>query len=195
MGRFASYAAAEQAQNPITALQSAATSSLLCRRTDKARLQVGAQHGRQVANLSALVKTASNGQATLVAVNKAGTIVDHSAALAESRKRDRDDAFGRAQDCPVRTHVRWDWKGQTSAAAAAWLDTWSDTQALPQHTFKCRVVLQGSNVFAGMRALVEAGLLQAPLPDYVKDAPTMGGTIRVHYGAIDSTDDNNNGKK
>jgi hypothetical protein len=46
-----------------------------------------------------------------------------------------------------------------------------------------------------MRALVEAGLLQAPLPDYVKDAPTMGGTIRVHYGAIDSTDDNNNGKK
>ena len=65
-------------------------------------------------------------------------------------------------------------------------DTYAQEEAtdLPQHTFKCRVVLQGSDVFQGMRSLVEAGLMEGPLPDYVRDAPCMGSTIVVDHGAI-----------
>jgi hypothetical protein len=35
-----------------------------------------------------------------------------------------------------------------------------------------------------MRALVEAGLMEGPLPDYVRDAPRLGSTIIVDNGAI-----------
>jgi hypothetical protein len=186
-GRFVSYAAEGQSQDPISELQTAATSSLLSRQNEKTRLQVGAKRGRHLANLSAQVATESSGQSSLVAANQAGTLVDHFARETQLRKRHRDDAFGRTEDCPIRQHVRWDWKGKTAAAAACVLED-SDAQDeaidLPQHTFKCRVVLQGSDVFQGMRSLVEAGLMEAPLPDYVRDAPRMGGTILVDHGVI-----------
>ena len=186
-GRFVSYAAEGESQDPISELQMAATSSLLNRQNEKTRLQVGAKRGRHLANLSAQVATESNGQSSLVAANQAGTLVDHSVRETQLRKRLRDDGFGHTEDCPIRQHVRWDWKGKTSAAAACVLDdTTAQDEAsdLPQHTFKCRVVLQGSDVFQGMRALVEAGLMEGPLPDYVRDAPRLGSTIIVDHGAI-----------
>jgi hypothetical protein len=185
-GRFVSYAAEGQSQDPISELQTAATSSLLTRQNEKTRLHVGSKRGRHLAHLSAQVATESSGQSSLVAANQAGLLVDHSARETGLRKRHRDEAFGRTQDCPIREHVRWDWKGKTSAAAACVLED-ADVQEdndLPQHTFKCRVVLQGSDVFKGMRSLVEAGLMEVPLPDYVRDAPRMGGTIIVDHGAI-----------
>jgi hypothetical protein len=78
-------------------------------------------------SLSAQVAAESSGQSSLVAANEAGTLVDHSARETQLRKRHRDDAFGRTQDCPIRQHVRWDWKGKTSAAAACVLED-SDVQ-------------------------------------------------------------------
>jgi hypothetical protein len=186
-GRFLSYAAEGESQDPISELQTAATSSLLSRQNEQTRLQVGAKRGRHLANLSAQVAIESNGQSSLVAANQAGALVDHSARETQLRKRHRDDAFGRTEDCPIRQHVRWDWKGKTSAAAACLLediDAQDEANDLPQHTFKCRVVLQGSDVFQGMRSLVEAGLMEGPLPDYVKDAPRMRSTIIVDHGAI-----------
>jgi hypothetical protein len=187
-GRFASYAADGQSQDPISELQAAATSSLLSRQGEKIRLQVGAKRGRHLAHLSAQVAQESNGLSSLAGVNQAGMLVDHSARETRVRKRLHEDAFGLARHCPIRQHVRWDWKGQTSAAVACVMDDDVDTQVdyrdLPQHMFKCRVVLQGSDVFKGMRSLVEAGLMEAPLPDYVRDAPCMGSTILVDHGAI-----------
>jgi hypothetical protein len=186
-GRFVSYAAEGESQDPISELQTAATSSLLTRENEKTRLQIGAKRGRHLANLSSQVATESDGQSSLVAANQAGTLVDHSARETQLRKRHRDDAFGLIEDCPIRQHVRWDWKGKTSAAAACVLedtDAQDEANDLPEHTFKCRVVLQGSDVFNGMRALVEAGLMEGPLPDYVRDAPRLGSTIIVDHGAI-----------
>jgi hypothetical protein len=123
-------------------------------------------------------------------------LVDHAAADKLSRKRGRDAEFGDLADyCPRRQHVRWEWKGKTTAAAASWsnvaLAEPTDVQ-LTAHTFKCRVVLQGPDVFRGMRALMEAGLMDttatttssSSIPEYVRDAPMMGGTIRVDHGAV-----------
>ena len=46
--------------------------------------------------------------------------------------------------------------------------------------------MQGTDVFAGMRALMEAGFMKGPLPHYVKDAASMGegGSITVDHGAV-----------
>ena len=49
--------------------------------------------------------------------------------------------------------------------------------------------MQGTNVFEGLRAMVNAGLAKAPLPDYVRDAPTVGSaTITVDHGSFAATD-------
>jgi hypothetical protein len=50
--------------------------------------------------------------------------------------------------------------------------------------FRCRIALKGSNVFGGLRVLMEAGLMEGPLPDYVRDAPSLGGSISVNNGAL-----------
>ena len=42
-------------------------------------------------------------------------------------------------------------------------------------------------MFAGMEALVEAGVLQGPLPHCMRDAPLHGGKIIVNHGAISSS--------
>jgi hypothetical protein len=90
-----------------------------------------------------------------------------------NRKRSRDEELGEEGDQPKRSCVRWDWKGQTDVAGTP-------------TAFKCRVVLQGSDVFAGMRAMMDAGLMRAPLPVFVKDAASLGegGTIVVDHGAV-----------
>lgn len=86
-----------------------------------------------------------------------------------SKRRKRSlEAFGRDQDCPRIQKLRWEWKGETEAAGK----------------LKCRVAVQGSDIFGGMRAMIEAGMMQGPLPQYVVDAPSLGGTIRVVDGAI-----------
>lgn len=168
-------------------MYSAATESLLDRQNEKHRLEVGAKHGRKLANLSTLVE--SKGKASLVASNQAGTrtIVDQSSEVGSDRKRTRDEEFGSGEkDMPVRTCVRWDWKGATVAAAACWQDDNSSSTSLPSHKFKCRLAMRGTDVFAGMRALMEGGFMTGPLPPYVKDAAFLGegGIISVDDGAV-----------
>ena len=56
-------------------------------------------------------------------------------------------------------------------------------------TFKCGVVMEGSDVFAGLRELVASGIAKAPLPNYVRDAVATGTkTITVADGAFGAAD-------
>jgi hypothetical protein len=187
VGRFAGYARMGESSDPINDLQTAATASLLCRNRQQERLQVGARHGRAIASVSMKVNEQSNGAARVLAINSSGMCVDHSGKEESARKRNREAEFGGNGDCPKLQSVRWDWKGLTCAPAASWRDCTSpndDGDALPRQIFKCRVVMKGSDVFAGMKALMEAGVMKAPLPSYVRDAPMLGGVICVDRGAI-----------
>jgi len=204
VGRFASYARAGKASDPITELHSAATGSFLKRQEhEQQRLALGQKHGRQLARRSAQIAAASHGRSALVASSLSGTsiLIDQSVQERQNRKRARDEELGGDGDLPVRTCVRWDWKGETTAAAAA---CWGDHHRLrdqgddddedneeekielPTHKFKCRVVMQGPDVFAGLRALMEVGIMRGPLPHYIKDAASLGGggTIVVDHGAV-----------
>lgn len=63
------------------------------------------------------------------------------------------------------------------------------TEHLPKTKFKCGVVMQGTNIFEGLRAMLDAGLAKAPLPDFVRDAPMSGSsTITVNDGSFAETD-------
>ena len=60
---------------------------------------------------------------------------------------------------------------------------------LPKTKFKCGIVMQGTNVFEGLRAMIDAGLTRGPLPDFVRDAPLSGSsTITVNDGSFADTD-------
>jgi hypothetical protein len=49
--------------------------------------------------------------------------------------------------------------------------------------------MQGIDVFGGLRAMMVAGLANAPLPDFVRDAPMSGSsTIIVNDGSFAETD-------
>ena len=63
------------------------------------------------------------------------------------------------------------------------------TEDLPKTKFKCGVVMQGTNIFEGLRAMMDAGLAKAPLPGFVRDAPLLGSsTITVNDGSFAETD-------
>ena len=113
-GRFAKYAA-ESVGDPLMEMHVASTSSLVDRSAEKRRLEVGARHGRSMAQLS------KNSLEALVAANAGGMLVDHSAVSKNQRKRARDDQLGQAGDCPRLQRLCWKWTGDTSAAFACWL--------------------------------------------------------------------------
>ena len=196
VGRFAHMAASDQS-NPISDLHNAATANLLETKTDSDanRLTLGARHAgnAQVAKVAEHVTAASEGGAALVATDQTGTNVwiDHALEQKQSRKRTREEALGRSRDCPSLQRVCWKWSGETAAASACWADDAKEnesssttTKNFPKTKFKCAVVMQGENVLEGLQALVDAGLMEAPLPDFIKNAPSMGGTIRVENGSF-----------
>jgi hypothetical protein len=72
------------------------------------------------------------------------------------------------EDCPRVQHVRWDYRGRTESLG----------------TVKCRVTLQGSNVYEGLQACIDAGYTARNLPSYVRNAPSLGASIRVVDGEV-----------
>jgi hypothetical protein len=136
----------------------------------------------------------SEGALKVLQAARTGATVDHSAGERQKRKAAHIANFGRPADCPKRTRVRWDiTSSETTALSRALvaeegLDPALMTGRLPAHRFKCRVALQGPDVFAGMRALTEAGVLAGEPPDCVRDAPgaaaTASGTIHVVDGML-----------
>jgi len=122
VGRFAHYAS-EAVVDPLTELHVASTASLLDRSAEQKRLKIGAQHGRSIAQLAKNVEI----PAELVATNKCGMLVDHSAESKIGRKRARDGQLGRAGDCPLLERLCWKWTGETSASSACWLEDGGET--------------------------------------------------------------------
>ena len=154
------------------------------------------QHGQTVSNLATNIAGTSVGSSTLVAANQTGLIVDHSAASSRAKKRDGDLDFGKEGACPRLDRVCWKWSGTTHAASKCWEDEEdafnvdNDTDGDETGTkFKCGIVMEGSDVFGGLRALVASGIAKAPLPNYVRDAATTGTkTITVADGAFGAAD-------
>jgi hypothetical protein len=166
---------------PFAELETAATCTLVT--VDRPRPK-RSRHDSLV-ELEEQIRVESKGASALVAVSKTGVIVDHTVAEKDKRKRDAEAAFGSPEDCPRRTRIRWDWKGESQAAARSWLGDNEDVpDDLPTHPLKSRLVLEGSDIFAGMRAMIEAGFMEGPLPRYMQDAPSLGGTISVVNGAV-----------
>jgi len=180
VGRFANYDARGKKSDPIAELHTVVTAPL--------SIHGGVEGDEQDFKQSAVVADSSGGDA----------LIGHSAGETMLRKRTREAAFGRDGDCPRISQLRWEWKGETSAAAACWLgdddarlpageqadEKRSQSPPLPKDRIKCRVSLQGPDVFAGLQALVDAGFSTGPFPGYVRDAPGLGGTIRVEDGAV-----------
>ena len=202
VGRFALMAEKDQS-NPIADLHTASTGNLLVNKntSETTRVQVGnALPGNpEVAKMAAAIEMQSHGTAALAGANRSGDSlwVDHTVRQQQSRKRAREDALGRPQDCPSLQRICWKWAGKTTAAAACWLDDECSESGgkakqsleLPTTDFKCAVVMKGENVMQGLQALMDAGLMEGPLPDFLRDAPFMGtNVIRVNHGAFAAAD-------
>jgi hypothetical protein len=184
VGRFAHYAS-EEVADPLSELHVASTSSLLDRTSEQKRLMIGAQHDRSIAHVAKSVQA----PAELIAVNKRGMLVDHSALTKLGRKRARKDQIGQEGDCTRLERLCWKWTGETTAASACWLQDDEPTEDLPKTKFKCGVVMQGTNIVEGLRAMMDSGLAEAPLPDFVRDVPSLGrGTIVVVNGSFAGSD-------
>lgn len=205
VGRYALMAEKDQS-NPVADLHAASTTNLLGpsanNKLEIARVAVGRAHpgNLEVATMAAKIATYSNGTVALVAANHSGTNlwVDHTVKQQQSRKRARGEALGGAQDCPSLQRMCWKWAGKTTAASACWLDSDNTNskssgntpiEKLPTTDFKCAVVMKGENVIQGLQALMDAGLMEGPLPDFLRDAPSLGSTtIRVNHGSFAAAD-------
>lgn len=168
VGRYAHYASQGKATDPITDLQKAANENLLVATAKALR---GSQQLKE--------------KTEVLDVNEHSVCVDQNTKEKRSRKRMRVEELGEDGDCPVRQSVKWDWKGSTNAATTVW----GDANEKKNENFKCRLSMKGPDVFAGMQALLDAGILQGPLPHYMRDAPMLGGKIVVDHSAVKAVRD------
>jgi hypothetical protein len=83
---------------------------------------------------------------------------------------------------PIRREVHWDWTGQVVGVNHKLRVR--GTQATNVYR-QCRLTVQGSDVFKGIQALIDSGIWELPLPDYVRDAPELGCYIRIVNGIVD----------
>lgn len=184
VGRFARYATISKSLDPITEIESTVNNSLLLKKNiEYEQLQTGIK----VINYEETVNDKNKNSATKIASNRLGTKTVNSFSMESARKRARDEAFGSEGDCPVTSCIRWDWKGDTSVAYDYMNKLKKNKSSSETHKFKCRLTLQGTDVFGGFRKMIELGLMEANLPSYVQDAPTLlqgGDIIDVNHGVI-----------
>lgn len=207
VGRFALMAEKDQS-NPIADLHAASTGNLLANtntcETTRVKAGTSLPGNPEVARAAATIAMQSRGTAALAGANRLGDNlwVDHTVKQQQSRKRAREQALGRPQDCPSLQRMCWKWAGKTTAAAACWLEEEDECRdrggdksmaeksaGLPTTDFKCAVVMKGENVMQGLQALMDAGLVEGPLPDFLRDAPSLGtNVIRVNHGSFTPAD-------
>lgn len=193
VGRFAKYAADASASNPVTELEAASTGNpTLPHKAQRKRKKVGTS----MTHLHDQIQASIGGDSAVVAACRAGFVVDHSMGKRRARKQQRYNEMGRPEDNPIRTSVQWDWKGYTNAIATADTVDEVDESGQGSFKFKYRLSFHGADVFAGMGTMIEAGMFRTPLPDFVRDAASLGPKIRVEYGAVvrDDDDDDNDHK-
>ena len=130
------------------------------------------EENRQTKAHADYIKHASNQVASLVGVGKRGTIVDMDSAKKVKLKKSRINDFGEVSSSHKFEKLSFKWSGPASV-----LGTNEEDSSV---YFKCGIVFEGSNVLAGLQALVDKGVAKAPLPDFIKDAPmTSSGIISV----------------
>jgi hypothetical protein len=179
VGRFVKFAFTDTVSDPLLEMNKVSTASMLDRTKEQERLLLGAQHGRALAQTAAHVERRDG--AALTAANANGLVVNSSAVLQNDRKRARDSELGKEGDCPRLEKVCWKWTGDTTAAAAAWLSDDEEMQEKdsPKTKFKCALTLEGTDVMEGLRQMMAKGYAKAPLPDFVRNAPTAGSSTIV----------------
>ena len=158
-GRFAQYASAGKSLDPISDLHNAASGSLLSRASEEERMKLVVEHGPSLARR---VSRWNRGETNLVACGKNYDVVEHG------KKRKAGEVFG--ENLPTRTHLRWDWSGAL----------------FDDQDFTAQISLRGSDIFEGMKAMIDAGLLSTDLPAYVKDAPFLVEPISVVNNCCES---------
>ncbi|GKY93151.1 hypothetical protein MPSEU_000283100 [Mayamaea pseudoterrestris] len=161
VGRFA---AAAVSTSPLEELHTMATCNLFEKMSDS--------NGVQVNDMQVKSCAISNGKLNALS---SGAIINHDAAKQTARKRRRDLVFG--EKPPVRSCVRWIISESNAAQGRA-------TQVTP--CIKARFTIKGPNVFEGMQAFANAGLLEidGDLPDHIRDAVHLDSVIKVVDGVV-----------
>lgn len=173
-GRFEYFATTDTIHDPLSEFQAVATSSLLDRTSESIRLQVGAKHNRETASCFRPLKCDS---VALVALNKKGTIMNHSNGLEQEWKRQRHENLGHTTKLPHRRLV-WKWTGNSHAASACHDTSTSITEPI---LMKCCAAMEGSNVMEGLCQMMDLGLMDGNLPDFIRDTTSL--VTIVHHSA------------
>jgi hypothetical protein len=135
-------------------------------------------------------------------------IVNHSKLQKDKCFVSQKNELGNIGDCPRRSRVSWKWMGEFDMASFSMYQAVNshrhhqqqqqqqqEHEVMPKssvtrHTidFSCGITFEGQNVFQGLQALIAMGYTQSPLPDFVRDAPTIGlNVIEVHHGRLVSS--------
>eukprot|EP00592_Proboscia_alata_P000805 CAMPEP_0194367640 /NCGR_PEP_ID=MMETSP0174-20130528/15763_1 /TAXON_ID=216777 /ORGANISM="Proboscia alata, Strain PI-D3" /LENGTH=642 /DNA_ID=CAMNT_0039143521 /DNA_START=151 /DNA_END=2079 /DNA_ORIENTATION=- len=193
--------------DPILELNRSSLGGMSCRASENKRLKTSSKHGVEMANRATAMQEQPQNNAggkpvstTLVACNSAGLIVDHDAEAKQQLKTIAKSILGTTNSsdtCPRR--ILWKWSGYTNAPFDCCKindnddhNDFSDDDDDDDHDaeknkrqpiqFKCGVTMEGKNIFEGIRALIENGMLaegKTDVPDFVRDAPLTAGTSGV----------------
>lgn len=175
-GRFATFATNDTQEDPLSELQTISTGALVDRSGEQTRLNISSDQGRKIAQIGGTIASNYEG-ASLTSAATRGVVVNHSATDQKSRHESRAEAFG--EGGLVRKKMRFQWSGETSAPSVYFKGEESKAK------LKCVVTLKGSDVFEGLRELVDLGIMKAPIKDFLRDsASAASSTIRVQNGTI-----------
>lgn len=165
-GRFEYFATTDTIQNPLAEFQAIVSSSLLDRASEAMRLKVGAKHSRET---TSRFQTLNSDGVALVALNKKGSIINHSNDLEQEWKRQRLENLGQTTKMPHR-RLFWKWTGNSHAASACHdISTTTHEPIL----MKCCTTIEGSNIMEGLCQMMDLGLMDGDLPDFVRDTTSL----------------------
>lgn len=141
--------------------------------------------------------------------NPTALIVNHSKLEKDKCFLSQQNELGNIGDCPRRSRVSWKWIGEFDVSSLPrdqavtshrpkQQEQQQEYEAMekPLHSrhtidFSCGITFEGQNVFQGIQALIAMGYTRSPLPDFIRDAPTIGfDVIEVHHGRLVSSKTN-----
>ena len=161
LGRFATVAEKDQQKtildgDAIVQLDKALTGNLINRDDEERRLSNFKRHGRGISSLASNIDSSSK----LIGVGNTGVIVDQDHEIKEKKMVEKDLDMGKAGSTTKLQKIAFKWDGYTS------------TESEQKIRFKCGVVFEGKDVFAGI-----SFLSNGPLPDFVRDAPMSNSAV------------------
>jgi hypothetical protein len=116
--------------------------------------------------------------------NYQGSCLEHLFCSTRSTS-DKSSSSIQFMHCPQRQRIAWHWKSTVSRKGPSCVLSSLVVDQKPTSPLTCHVALHGSDIFKGLQAMMDAGYIAAHgLPQYVKEAPLLGGTIHVENGSI-----------